>query len=206
MNILTKDRTGPAIAADMNDGRATRLKRMISAAALAALATGIGASTSLAQDTSAQAPAEAAETKAPVRLEAGTLTCKGEGGWGAIVFSKKTFDCSFATADGNHRGSYKGTITKVGLDVGVTGDTALLWVVFGPSGQVADDFRAGSLAGDYVGVGVEATVGAGLGANALLGGNESQFVLQPVSVQVQTGISIAAAVQTLTLEYLGEVN
>ena len=49
----------------------------------------------------------------------------------------------------------------------------------------------GALAGSYVGVGAEATAGAGLGANALVGGTGRSFSLQPLSVQGQTGVNIA---------------
>jgi hypothetical protein len=49
-------------------------------------------------------------------------------------------------------------------------------------------------------------VGLGVGANALVGGGPGSFTLQPVSVQVQTGLSVAAAVQTLTLDYAGPLN
>ncbi len=192
-------------AGEAEHGPKNWLKRVALAATIATVATGIGTTMSFAQEAGAQQPAGAETENAKVRLKAGTLACKGEGGWGAIVYSKKSFDCTFTTADGGTRSSYQGTITKFGIDIGVTGDTALLWVVFGPAKQVAENFQAGSLAGDYIGVGVEATAGAGLGANALVGGNESQFVLQPVSVQVQTGLSVAAAVQTFKLEYLGPV-
>ena len=205
MDFMKKRHQPSGISFEARASRTGWLRRVAAAGAVATLTVaGVAPGAMVAQDAGADASA-AAET-ASTRLQAGSLACKGEGGWGAIVFSKKTFDCTFVTADRSFRGSYKGTITKFGLDVGVTGETALLWLVFGPAERVADNYRAGSLAGEYSGVGVEATLGAGVGANALVGGNESQFVLQPVSVQVQTGLSIAAAVQTLKLEYLGELN
>ncbi|PUB09894.1 uncharacterized protein DUF992 [Yoonia sediminilitoris] len=137
------------------------------------------------------------------RFQAGTLVCKGSGGWGAIFTSKKEFDCTFAKLDSNVRGTYKGVIERFGLDIGVTGDTALVWLVFGPEGKIGDNYSPGSLAGTYGGIGAEVSLGVGLGANALLGRGESSFALQPVSVQVQTGISVAAGVETLKLEYVG---
>ncbi len=137
------------------------------------------------------------------RLQAGSLVCKGSGGWGAIISSKKEFECTFAKADGSVRGSYKGVIEKFGLDVGVTGDTTLAWLVFGPESKVGGEYSPGSLAGTYGGIGAEVSLGVGIGANALVGKGESSFALQPVSVQVQTGVSIAAGVETLKLEYIG---
>ena len=139
-------------------------------------------------------------------IQAGTLVCKGEGGWGAIITSKKEFKCTFGSADGTVRGSYTGVIRKFGLDLGVTGDTTLTWLVLGPATMVGDNYKEGSLAGSYAGIGAEASVALGVGANALIGGSEDSFALQPVSVQVQTGLSVAAGVQTLTLEYVGPMN
>ncbi len=44
-----------------------------------------------------------------------------------------------------------------------------------------------------------ASVGVGGGANALIGGSSNSVVLQPLSVQAQTGVNIAAGVAGLTL-------
>jgi hypothetical protein len=57
----------------------------------------------------------------------------------------------------------------------------------------------GALSGTYSGVGAQATAGAGLGANVLVGGTGNAFSLQPVSIQGQTGINVAAGVTTITL-------
>jgi hypothetical protein len=103
------------------------------------------------------------------------------------------------------REAYRGVIRKIGIDVGKTGATSLLWFVFGPAAKVGENFVPGSLQGGYVGAGAEASVVVGLGANALVGGGPGSFALQPVSVQVQTGLSIAAGVQSLDLEYVGPV-
>lgn len=143
---------------------------------------------------------------AQTRLQAGTLACSGEGGWGAIITSKKDFRCAFTASDGTVRGEYSGQIRKFGLDIGKTGQTALMWLVFGPEGKTGDNYAPGSLEGSYVGVGADAAVGMGLGANALVGGGPNSFALQPVSVQVQTGLSLAAGVQTLDLQYVGPLN
>ena len=42
-------------------------------------------------------------------------------------------------------------------------------------------------------------MGAGLGANVLLGGSERTVALQPVSVQGQTGLNLAVGVAALEL-------
>ncbi len=144
-----------------------------------------------------------AAVKAQTRLQAGTLACAGEGGWGLIITSKKTFRCTFSANDADIRGEYVGEIQKFGLDIGITGDTVLMWLVLGPAEKVGNNYIPGSLQGEYGGVGAEASAGMGLGANALLGGGEQSFALQPVSVQVQTGLSVAAGVQTFSLRYVG---
>ena len=157
----------------------------------------------LALAVTALAPSQVA---AQTRLQTGVLACSGEGGWGAIITSKKTFRCAFTSSNGEVRGEYSGVIRKFGVDIGKTGQTALMWLVFGPEGKVGENYVPGSLAGSYAGVGAEASVGMGVGANALVGGGANTFALQPVSVQVQTGLSVAAGVQTLNLQYVGPLN
>jgi hypothetical protein len=55
------------------------------------------------------------------------------------------------------------------------------------------------LSGTYAGASAEATVGAGLGANVLVGGSNRSVALQPVSVQGQAGLNVAAGVTQLEL-------
>lgn len=140
---------------------------------------------------------------AKTRVQAGVLQCQGEGGWGAIITSKKKFSCEFTAAGGRRLGRYSAVVRKIGIDIGKTGKTALQWVVLGPARMVGRDYVIGSLEGEYAGVGADAAVGLGLGANVLIGGGLDSFALQPVSVQVQTGLSIAAGVQILVLKYEG---
>ena len=58
----------------------------------------------------------------------------------------------------------------------------------------------GALAGNYGGASAEATVGAGIGANVLVGGSDRTVALQPVSVQGQAGLNVAAGVAGLDLQ------
>jgi hypothetical protein len=45
----------------------------------------------------------------------------------------------------------------------------------------------GAIQGTYSGVGAQATVGVGLGANVLVGGDGRSISLQPLSLEGQTG-------------------
>ena len=128
-------------------------------------------------------------------VNAGVLTCVIDGGVGLLVFSSKQMDCEFASVNGR-KDLYTGNVKKFGLDVGITGKTYVKWVVFAPVGRP----RAGGLAGTYVGVSGEATAGAGVGANGLVGGSDRTFSLQPFSASVQTGLNLALGVGSMTLE------
>jgi len=123
----------------------------------------------------------------------GTLTCDISGGVGLIVTSKKTMACTFAPSKGGKE-VYVGSISKFGLDIGATGKGRMIWAVFAPTSR-----KAGALAGTYAGGSAEATVGAGLGANVLVGGSDRTISLQPVSVQGQSGLNLAVGVSGLEL-------
>lgn len=126
------------------------------------------------------------------RTRIGTLRCEVAGGAGLILGSSKQVACSFKGPNGTER--YAGRINKVGLDIGVTGKQYLRWVVFAPSKGDA------SLAGRYAGVSASGALGAGFGANALLGGSSKSVVLQPISVQTGTGVNVAVGVASLNLQ------
>jgi hypothetical protein len=126
-------------------------------------------------------------------VKVGVLTCKIEAGAGWIIGSSKDVECTFKGTHGR-REYYSGTIGKLGVDLGVTTDTRVAWIVFAPG-----KLKAGSLKGSYTGASAEATVGVGLGANALIGGFKKSINLQPVSVQAQTGLNVAAGVASLNL-------
>jgi Protein of unknown function (DUF992) len=127
-------------------------------------------------------------------VKIGALRCEVSGGLGLIITSSKEMQCAFTSARG-HREHYYGTIRKFGLDIGATNQGVLAWDVFAPS----EGPKRGALAGDYAGVDASATVGAGVGANALVGGFGRSFTLQPLSIQAQTGLALAAGVASMTL-------
>lgn len=127
-------------------------------------------------------------------VKIGVLTCRVEGGAGWIIGSSKDADCTFNRSGPGGIEHYDGTIGKLGIDIGVTGETVLGWIVFAPGKT-----KKGSLKGSYTGAGAEATLGLGLGANVMVGGFKQSINLQPISVQAQTGLNIAAGISSLNL-------
>lgn len=128
------------------------------------------------------------------RTQVGVLECRGGPNVGMIVGSVTNLGCVFRS-QGRPDDLYTARITKVGVDIGITTETALSWAVFAPTVQ----FGPGDLSGNYAGVGASAAVVAGVGGNALIGGSQNSFALQPLSIQGQTGLSVAGGVQSLEL-------
>ncbi len=129
------------------------------------------------------------------RMVAGTLNCTGKGAVGLVLGSKESLTCSYTPASGGASSYYDGTITRVGLDLGVRGKSVMVWTVLGSLSDLRDE----ALAGNYAGVSADAAAGLGVGANILLGGSDKSIVLQPVSVRAETGINIAVGVSGLNL-------
>lgn len=130
-------------------------------------------------------------------VRVGVLECNVGAGAGLIITSNKALTCRYSPARTDIRGEmYAGTIRKYGLDIGATGGGRMVWAVFAPSERIPQ----GALAGDYVGVSGQATVGVGAGANLLVGGFDNSINLQPLSVEAQTGLNLAVGVSSITLE------
>jgi hypothetical protein len=127
-------------------------------------------------------------------VKVGALRCEVAAGLGLIIGSSKEMECRFTSAQGFSE-HYWGTIRKFGLDIGATNRGVLAWDVF----AATPGPKRHALAGDYIGVGASATVVAGVGANALVGGSDRSFTLQPLSVQAQTGLDLAGGVSSMTL-------
>jgi len=128
------------------------------------------------------------------RTKVGTLSCDISGGIGLIITSRKDLTCMFTPSQPGPREVYVGSVSKFGLDLGATTGGEMIWAVYAPSSR-----KFGALAGHYGGASAEATVGGGLGANVLVGGSSRTVALQPVSVQGQAGLNIAAGVVGLDL-------
>ncbi|WP_436212389.1 DUF992 domain-containing protein [Bradyrhizobium sp. LjRoot220] len=128
------------------------------------------------------------------RVQIGVLECRGGASVGFIVGSVTNLGCVLR-AEGRPEDRYIATIRKVGLDLGITQESALAWAVFAPSVQLGP----GDLSGNYVGAQGSATFGVGVGGNVLVGGSANSIALQPLSLQGQVGVSIAAGLESLEL-------
>jgi hypothetical protein len=128
------------------------------------------------------------------RVQIGVLECRGGASVGFIVGSVTNLGCVLR-GDGRRDEPYVATIRKVGLDLGITQETALAWAVFAP----VDRSGPGDLSGDYAGAQGSASVGVGLGANVLVGGSQNSVALQPLSLQGSTGLNVAAGLESLEL-------
>jgi hypothetical protein len=137
----------------------------------------------------------AAPTSGHANIEAGGLTCRSAGAVGFVVGSVLNLECVFVPSTGGPAHHYVGVVRRYGVDLGVTKDVGLGWVVFAPTGVI----HPGDLAGVYGGVQGNASVGVGVGANALLGGSANTFALQPVSAEGQLGLNVSAGVTGLEL-------
>lgn len=154
-----------------------RLAASAAVAAIAALAFG--------------APADAAGVKV------GVLTCHESSGWGFIFGSSKKLHCDFSPSRG-YGERYNGTVSKFGVDVGYTAGGILVWDVVAPNSGM----RRGALTGDYAGATASATAGVGVGANVLVGGLDRSVALQPVSIEGNTGLNVAAGIGAINLHYV----
>jgi hypothetical protein len=134
-----------------------------------------------------------AANAAPHGVRVGDLTCNVASGWGFVFGSSKDLHCTFRGND--HVEHYTGSISKFGVDIGYTEGGVLVWGVFAPT----SDMRQGALAGDYVGGSAQVTAGLGVGANALVGGFDKSFALQPVSVEGSKGLNVAAGIGSISL-------
>ena len=128
------------------------------------------------------------------RVQVGVLECRGGASVGFIVGSVTNLGCVLR-AEGMPEDRYIATIRKVGLDLGITQESALAWGVFAPVAQLGP----GDLSGNYAGVQGSATLGVGAGGNLLVGGSNNTIALQPLSLQGQVGLSVAAGLESLEL-------
>lgn len=139
-----------------------------------------------------------AQSNAPVRV--GLLTCQVDGGTGRILSSKRELSCIFENIDGRPVERYAGEIRRIGLDIGSTQYSDIAWGVFSVT---RSGMTPGALQGNYAGLSAGASIGVGIGANALIGGLDRSFALQPLSVETSRGFNLAIGVAQLELISVG---
>jgi hypothetical protein len=132
--------------------------------------------------------------KADEGVKAGVLTCNVDSGWGFIFGSSRDLKCNYSGSGGRHE-HYTGHIAKYGVDIGYLQGGVIVWGVIAPT----TDIKAGALTGDYGGATGGASVGVGVGANVLVGGFDKSITLQPVSVEGDKGLNVAAGIASITL-------
>ncbi len=140
--------------------------------------------------------ASAAPAQAQSSVRVGTLTCNVASGWGFVFGSSRGLRCTFAPATGRPE-RYTGTINKFGVDIGYTHGGVIVWAVLAPTANLTP----GALAGNFAGATASATVGVGAGANVLIGGSKQTVSLQPLSIEGNTGLNVAAGIGAITLRY-----
>lgn len=127
----------------------------------------------------------------------GLLQCDLSGGVGMILVENQALDCVFQDDVGSPPVHYLGHLTNVGANIGISGPGQLVWAVAAATGVVGP----GALAGDYIGPQGSVAVGAGPGGAVLVGGSDRTISLQPVSIQVSSGLNVSAGIGNVTLDY-----
>jgi uncharacterized protein DUF992 len=130
---------------------------------------------------------------AQAAMQAGMLSCSVASGWGYVLVSWRDLKCVYSPSSRPPE-HYTGKISKYGVDIGYVESSMIVWAVIATS-----DLKPGSLGGTYVGVTGSATVGVGVGANALIGGSGNTIALQPLSLEGSTGLNVAAGIGAITL-------
>jgi hypothetical protein len=136
-----------------------------------------------------------ASASAVPAMRAGVLQCHGGQNVGFVVGSVTSLECVFQS-EGRRPEPYIATVKRIGLDLGITEQTQFSWAVNSPDGRLG----YGGLGGSYGGVGANASVGVGFGGNFLVGGPANAYALQPISVQGQTGLNVAAGIAGIDLQ------
>src|SRR5436305_14858911 len=94
---------------------------------------------------------------ASAQARVGFLHCAVAPGAGMVVPSARALDCTFAPSVPGPIERYVGTVTRYGLDLGVTGPGDIDWAVLAPTATLPP----GALSGAYGAVGAAATLGLG---------------------------------------------
>ena len=131
-------------------------------------------------------------------VQLGVLECDISAGVGLIFTEKQRMSCVYTPNNGDSPDNYSGSIEEFGIALGETSGGVLTWAV----ASLEKGVPRGALAGTYVGLTANASAGVGVGANDLSGGFKRAYILQPYSVQTQTGVNVAAGIAKVTLHHM----
>lgn len=142
------------------------------------------------------APAFAGESTAGTKI--GVLTCKTvpHTTVNLLVHSTTDVRCDFVATDGSGVEHYIGeTGVGFGVDLSYKRESTIAFTVFAADGHAGNH----KMAGKYVGAGASATVGAGVGAQVLVGGGDKSISLEP-ALEGNTGLGASAGLTYLYLQ------
>lgn len=140
----------------------------------------------------------AAPANAAVGVRAGVLTCNVASGAGFVFGSDHAVSCTYSGAGGRVE-HYSGNIQKFGVDIGYTRGGVIVWAVLAPTNNPPRH----ALTGQYGGITAGASAGVGASANLLVGGSSHEISLQPLSVEGEKGLNVAAGIAEITLRPAG---
>ena len=137
-------------------------------------------------------------SEAQTWTQAGMLRCKLNPSIGFVIFGHQSMECRYIPSGPLPPQIYEGALNTVGIDIGIVGTGGLAWAVLAPTKGVP----AGALAGTYVGASGDIALGAGVGANVLVGGSNRSFALQPLSVEGSVAMDITLGLSALQLRWV----
>lgn len=132
-------------------------------------------------------------------VRVGVLKCETVEGSRVNLIVRSTADVKCVFEDGNGRSeSYKGESgIALGLDLSFKSKEIFAFAVISTATTSAGNH---SLKGKYVGGKATASAGVGLGAAALVGGDNDQFGLNPIAVGSNEGLGASAGIGFLYIE------
>jgi Protein of unknown function (DUF992) len=142
--------------------------------------------------------ASQATGQTPTWTQSGMLTCKLNPSIGFVIFGHQSMECRFVPSAPLPPQIYEGALNTVGIDIGIVGTGGLAWAVLAPTAGVP----RGALAGTYVGASGDVALGAGVGANVLVGGSDRSFALQPLSVEGSVAMDVTLGLSALQLRWV----
>ncbi|WP_158807479.1 DUF992 domain-containing protein [Beijerinckia sp. L45] len=127
----------------------------------------------------------------------GELHCNIQGGFGFIIGGSRAVSCTYRRA-GLPVEFYTGSTGNIGLDIGPTNAVVATYRVS------ATPAAPGVLQGDFAGPGFGIAGGAGIAANALIGGSGVTLIPVPNNATTAyTGLNISGGINQLHLQFAG---